>query len=138
MENVKVFPLDDGGPAVGEVKAERDSRDRLVDRDGDRASDPIELRGVEVHVSAAGGSEDPHLVVKSPELAGEVAHMIGHAARRCKVVRRDEPDLHGAPSQIRWGTCHCSGCRRMSPSMCRGCPRVTRPPAAPGSSLRWA
>ena len=48
VQDVEVFLLHDRRDLIGQVKAERDPRHRIVDGDGDRAADAIEASGVEI------------------------------------------------------------------------------------------
>src|SRR5579859_6181870 len=187
MDHVEALLLHDRGHAVGEVKAQRDACDGIVDRNRDRASDPVEAGGVEVDVGPARRREDPGLMVELAQAPSQVAHVVVDAAGRSEVVGRDKPyphaltspDMaiaprgriqscphpeihipdateaspgeggpwadpdpaglfHGEPCQMRCGTCHCSGWRRMKPSMCLSSSSVARTWSALGSPVSLA
>ena len=94
MKDVEALVGDDRRDLVGKVKAERDARHRIVDRDGDGRPDPVEARAVEVDVGAAGRREDARLVPELSQPDGEAADMVVHATRRSEVVRRNESYFH--------------------------------------------
>jgi len=52
VQDVEAFLGDDRRDPVGEVKAQRDTRNRIVDGDCDRRADAVEPRAVEVNVGA--------------------------------------------------------------------------------------
>src|SRR5207245_696763 len=94
MKDVEALVGDDRGDLVGKVKAERDARHRIVDRDGDRRPDPVEARAVEVDIGAARRREDARLMAELSQPDGEAADMVVNTTWRREVVRRNEPDLH--------------------------------------------
>src|ERR1700687_6125087 len=101
MEYIETLLLDERRDLIGEMKAERDAGHRVVDGDRDGAPDPIELGRVQIDVGTTRGREDSHVVPKQAQLPGEVLYVVGHAAGRSKVIRRDEADFHrAAPSPL--------------------------------------
>ena len=81
MKDVETLVGDDGRDLVGEVKAERDTRDRIVDRDRNRRPDPVKACAVEVNVGAAGRREDAGFVAELTQPDGKMADMVVHATR---------------------------------------------------------